>query len=83
MVRDENPGSGLEFLDELDRVVRPDHNVSISSLGNQTEIRRRLFTRYPYAVIYGIEYETIVIISVAHTHREPRYWIDRLTKKSN
>ena len=41
-------------------------------------IRRFLFTRSPYLLIYGIDQETIVVLAVAHQHREPRYWADRI-----
>jgi plasmid stabilization system protein ParE len=44
----------------------------------EPEIRRFLFTRFPYSLIHGIDEETIVIIAVAHQHREPRYWADRI-----
>ena len=44
----------------------------------EEEIRRFLFTRFPYSLIYGIDQETIVVIAVAHQHREPRYWAGRI-----
>ena len=34
--------------------------------------------RFPYSLVYGIDEETVVVIAVAHLHREPRYWVDRL-----
>ena len=44
----------------------------------EPEIRRCLLARFPYALIYGIEQQTIVIIAVAHLHRQPGYWADRI-----
>jgi hypothetical protein len=29
-------------------------------------------------LVYGIDAQTIIAIAVAHTHRKPRYWIDRV-----
>jgi hypothetical protein len=29
-------------------------------------------------VIYGIDGNTLVVVAVAHLHRHPRYWIDRV-----
>jgi len=71
-------GLSRDFLDELDRVVRL--VKSYPQMANQIEpdIRRFLFTRFPYSLIYGIDEETIVVIAVAHQHRQPRYWADRL-----
>ena len=71
-------GKGLEFLDELDRVVRLVKAYPLASVELEPEIRRRLFARFPYSLIYGIEDETIVVIAVAHARRLPRYWVDRL-----
>ena len=44
----------------------------------EPEIRRFLFTRFPYSLVYGIDKETIVVIAVANQHREPSYWADRI-----
>jgi len=44
----------------------------------EPEIRRCLIARFPYGLIYGIDGDTIVVVAVAHLHRRPRYWIDRI-----
>ena len=72
-------GKGLDFLDELDRVVRLVKAYPSASPEIESEIRRCLFARFPYSLAYGIDDETIVIIAVAHSHREPRYWVDRIS----
>ena len=71
-------GKGIDFLDELDRVVRLVKAFPFASTEIEPEIRRCLFARFPYSLIYGLERDTIVIIAVAHSHREPRYWAERL-----
>lgn len=71
-------GLSRDFLDELDRVVRLVRSYPLMATQIEPEIRRFLFTRFPYSLIYGIDEETIVIIAVAHQHREPRYWVDRI-----
>ena len=71
-------GKGIDFLDELDRVVRLVKAFPVASTEIEPEIRRCLFARFPYSLIYGLERDTIVIIAVAHSHREPRYWAERL-----
>ena len=70
-------GSGLEFLDELDRVVGLVKSFRLAGLEIETQIRRTVFARFPYAIVYGVENDTVIVIAVAHTHREPRYWMDR------
>jgi toxin ParE1/3/4 len=41
------------------------------------EVRRRLARVFPYAVLYAIQPDHVLIIAVAHASREPRYWRHR------
>jgi len=41
------------------------------------EVRKCLLHRFPYKLLYSIESDRILILAVAHQHREPDYWIDR------
>ena len=36
-----------------------------------------LMRRFPFQIIYRIQGETVVIIAVAHTARQPDYWTRR------
>ena len=72
-------GKGIDFLDELDRVVRLVKAYPFASPEIEPEIRRRLFARFPYSLVYGLDGDTIVVIAVAHAHRVPHYWVDRLS----
>lgn len=47
-------GLGREFLDELDRVVRLVRAYPLMATQIEEEVRRFLFTRFPYSLIYGI-----------------------------
>jgi toxin ParE2 len=59
-----------------DRIVRyPD---AWQPLGE--DIRRYRLSRFPYGVIYAIESGDIVVLAIAHLHRKPDYWRDRLQK---
>jgi toxin ParE2 len=71
-------GLGLEFLDELDRAVRRVLAFPLSYPEIEPSIRRCRLARFPYGLIYGVDDETVVIVAVAHLHRRPRYWIDRI-----
>ena len=71
-------GKGVDFLDELDRIVRIVKAYPRASPQIDLEIRRRLFARFPYSLIYGIDRNTIVVVAVAHSRRSPRYWVDCL-----
>ena len=71
-------GKGVDCLDELDRIVRLVKTYPFAAPQIDLEIRRRLFARFPYSLIYGIDHNTIVVIAVAHSRRAPHYWVDRL-----
>jgi plasmid stabilization system protein ParE len=71
-------GKGVDFLDELDRVVRLVNSYPYAGSQIEPDIRRRLFARFPYSLVYGLDDDTIVVIAVAHTHRARQYWVDRL-----
>ena len=73
----QSAGLGYEFLDDLDRVVRRIKSYPDSCVELAHGLRRAVLSRFPYGLIYGQEPDSIVIVAVAHLHREPRYWINR------
>jgi hypothetical protein len=71
-------GQGIVFLDELDRVVRFVNSYPLASAEIEPGVRKHLFVRFPYSLIYGVADCTVVVVAVAHFRRAPRYWVDRL-----
>jgi plasmid stabilization system protein ParE len=71
-------GLGKEFLDELDRVIRRVVAYPLSAIEIEPGLRRGLLARFPYGIIFGLDGDTLVVVAVAHLHREPRYWADRV-----
>jgi plasmid stabilization system protein ParE len=41
------------------------------------ETRRVLTRRYPFAVIYRVFSDRLLIVAIAHQHRRPGYWAAR------
>jgi plasmid stabilization system protein ParE len=41
------------------------------------EVRRALVRRFPYAILYLADLESVTIIAVFHTSRDPAAWRDR------
>ena len=41
-------------------------------------VRRCRLTRFPYGLIYTVDKNDILVLAVAHLHRQPDYWRDRL-----
>lgn len=71
-------GLGKEFLDELDRAVRRSVAHPLFCPEIEPGLRRCMLVRFPYGLVYGLDGDTVVVVAVAHLHREPRYWSDRI-----
>lgn len=41
-------------------------------------IRRCRLSRFPFGLVYAISGTDILVLAVAHLHREPGYWRDRV-----
>jgi plasmid stabilization system protein ParE len=70
-------GKGVEFLNELDRAVRLVRAYPLASTEIEPGVRRCIFAHFPYALLYGIDGDTVVVVAVSHSHRRPDYWIYR------
>lgn len=75
-------GLGVEFYREVQRVLQiikrhPGIGTLVPKVPLQTNTRRVLLRRFPFAVVYR-EHETeIQVIAFAHTSRKPGYWRGR------
>jgi plasmid stabilization system protein ParE len=74
----EESGLGFEFLKQLrgcyERLLSAPYVYQELSSG----IRRALTKRFPYAVYFSIEDESVVVLAVLHTARDPEEWQHRL-----
>lgn len=43
-------------------------------------VRKIRLTPYSYGLLYFVHQETLYVVAVAHNHRRPRYWQDRLNE---
>jgi hypothetical protein len=69
---------GLEFAEEIYATIAriTQYPDAWSTLSKNS--RRCIVSRFPYGLIYQIESHTLRIIAVAHLHRRPGYWKERL-----
>ena len=42
------------------------------------DIRKCIINKFPFNILYSIEDDSILIIAIAHHHRNPDYWVDRI-----
>lgn len=68
---------GTQFLDEVERTV-----AQILAAPNrwpivETDIRRCLISRFPYAIYYRVLPDELRILAFKHHSRHPDYWRTR------
>ncbi len=66
------------FVAELDRAVSLVIESPNRWPSDAQGIRKFVFRRFPFAIIYRITKTSIQVIAVAHGHRSPGYWKQRL-----
>ncbi len=74
-------GLGLQFGEEVERVIEllldgPDLGAPVDS-----DIRHFVLRRFPFSVIYVVVGEFLYILAVAHGSRVPGYWLSRLRQR--
>jgi plasmid stabilization system protein ParE len=72
------PELGREFLDEVDETIQRIIQNPRAWKVLEGQIRRCRLRRFPYGIVYTIEDELILIVSVMHLHRRPSSWRDNL-----
>jgi plasmid stabilization system protein ParE len=71
-------GLELRFIAAVEHVVQQIVDAPEHWLILEEDIRRCLTRVFPYAVLYSIETDYVLIIAVMHSHREPGYWRKRV-----
>ncbi|MBN2383399.1 type II toxin-antitoxin system RelE/ParE family toxin [bacterium] len=74
----EVPGLGEQFRHEIRYGIRRIAQYPLAWTPEAPEIRRYLIHKFPYKILYSIETDYIFVIAIAHCHRKPEYWIDRI-----
>lgn len=77
---DQRPGLGEDFLSRVDACVQAIcrspkmHGLIFANY------RRALVRRFPYAVFYEYEDQTVTVYCVFHTSQDPNKWRTRLSE---
>lgn len=63
-----------EIYSALNRIQKfPSMYVKI-----RKDVRRCVVNKFPFNLLYSVEEDHILIIAIAHHHRRPDYWVDRI-----
>ena len=75
-------GLDLRFMASVEAVVQQLATAPERWRIVEQDIRRCLTKVFPYAILYSIESDRVLIIAVMHCHREPGYWRARLQENA-
>ena len=70
-------GLGKSFASEVQRTVLLIRQFPDAGSPAGTSRRRVLVPRFPYAIVYRRDPDSVVILAVAHQRRRPGYWRGR------
>ncbi len=76
----ESPGLGDQFLLEGLAAFERIRQFPKAWHPYTDDTRRYQMRRFPYGIVYQILESEILIVAVAHMHRRPGYWLDRIGK---
>ena len=73
-------GLGTDFLEDLQQTI--DMVRAHPEIGPRvdTNLRRALLYRFPFSIIYSVETDAILIVSIAHHRQRPGYSNSRIVR---
>jgi len=75
----ESPGLGDKFLLDILKTIDRVRSFPDAWYPFTENTRRCQLSRFPYGLIYHILETGILIVAVAHLHRKPDYWKERVS----
>lgn len=70
-------GLGIRFVSTVESALESVLGMPESWPALEQDVRRRLVRVFPYAILYSIELDHILVIAVMHCHQQPGYWRGR------
>ena len=74
-----HPGLGERFIESINSALESLSGNPHAWAEIEQDIRRKLTRVFPYALLYAIEPERVLVVAVMHCHKEPGYWRSRLS----
>lgn len=70
------PGLGVELRQEITNTLKRIKAYPYAWPVDRGTIRKALLNKFPYKILFSIEDNIILVIAIAHQHREPDYWLE-------
>jgi len=78
---EKEPGLDLRFIVCVENAIEAIVQDPMRWRKFDEDVRRCLTRVFPYAILYTIEEDYILIVAVAHFSREPGYWKHRIAEE--
>ena len=75
-----NPALAARFIASVEFTIGDIVEHPLAGALLDQHIRRRLTHVFPYAVLYTVEPDGVLILAVMHCHRRPDYWRHRVSE---
>ena len=74
-------GLGIKFKNEVESALKRISEYPHVWSQERPEVRKYLLNKFPYKILFSLEKDHILIIAIAHQHREPDYWVDEYRRE--
>ena len=71
---------GRDFLEDVQQTVNTLRAHPEIGFRVEADLRRALLRRFPFSVIYAVEVDAILVVSIAHHRQRPGYWKSRIDR---
>jgi toxin ParE1/3/4 len=78
-----DPRVALEFVEAVEEAIERILEAPTRWRVIEEDIRRCLTHIFPYAILYTIEPDFLLIVAVMHCSREPEYWKKRVPERAS
>ena len=70
-------GLGADFIDKIGAAIQDISETPERWHIIKDSIRRRLVHRFPYALLYRVDPDEVIVQATMHLRRRPDYWFNR------
>ncbi len=74
-------GLGLRFLAAVEKTTERISDGPDAGAPLQGGYRKRVVSGFPYNIIYRVWEDYVYVVAVAHQHRHPGYWRQRIDRR--